>query len=144
MRKGIDHFKKAIEAELTKRTEQDPLFAENYTKPEKNLEDCCKYIIGQVKKSGAVGLPDDIVFGLAMHYYDEDDIDENELSSLTPMIVVNREVRLTEEEKAEIREKAKQELLEAEKQRLRTGSKSAKRSAPSESKKESQLTLLLS
>lgn len=72
-------FETAIKKYLDKRAEEDPQFAASYTKPNKSIEECCKYIFQEVekgKKKGerCVGVSDDEVFGLAIHYYDEDDI----------------------------------------------------------------------
>ncbi|TGY79067.1 PcfK-like family protein [Lepagella muris] len=72
-------FETAIKKYLDKRAEEDPQFAASYTKPNKSIEECCKYIFQQVEKNKpkgerCVGVSDDEVFGLAVHYYDEDDI----------------------------------------------------------------------
>lgn len=67
--------KEAISRYLTKRAAEDPQFAQVFAKPNKNLDECFNYIIGEVKKMGnAVYLPDEEVFGMAVHYYDEDEI----------------------------------------------------------------------
>lgn len=72
-------FETAIKTYLDKRAQEDPQFAITYAKPNKNIEECCKYIFQEVekgKKKGerCVGVSDDEVYGLAVHYYDEDDI----------------------------------------------------------------------
>ena len=72
-------FETAIKFHLDKRAEEDPQFAITYAKTNKSIEECCKYIFQEVekgKKKGerCVGVSDDEVFGLAVHYYDEDDI----------------------------------------------------------------------
>lgn len=72
-------FETAIKNYLDKRAEEDSQFATTYAKPNKNIKECCKYIFQQVEKNKpkgerCVGVSDDEVFGLAVHYYDEDDI----------------------------------------------------------------------
>ena len=70
-------FAKAIKAYLDKRASTDKLFAESYKKENKSIDECCNYIIGEVQKianQGRAALTDDEVFGMAVHYYDEDNI----------------------------------------------------------------------
>ena len=78
-------FAKAIKAYLDKRASTDKLFAESYKKENKSIDECCNYIIGEVQKianQGRAALTDDEVFGMAVHYYDEDDIKaENEINA---------------------------------------------------------------
>lgn len=69
-----------IKAYLDERAKNDELFAQNYAKKNKNIDECLKYVIGEAKKKGnAVYMTDAEVFGLAVHYYDEDDIKINRL-----------------------------------------------------------------
>lgn len=66
--------KNAIKAYLDKRAQEDTLFAASYAKENKSIDECFDYIIGEVRKKGnAVYMSDDEVFGMAVHYYDEDD-----------------------------------------------------------------------
>lgn len=67
-----------IKKHLDDRAKKDPQFAVNYSKKDKNIKDCYAYIIGQARKKATANvccMSDDEVFGLAVHYYDEDDID---------------------------------------------------------------------
>jgi hypothetical protein len=68
--------KQVIQSYLEERAKRDPLFATSYAKPNKKIDECYDYIISQAKKRGGsvVCMSDDEVFGLAVHYYDEDDI----------------------------------------------------------------------
>lgn len=67
--------KQIIQSYLEERAKNDPLFASVYAKPNKNINECFDYILSEAKKRGnAVCMSDDEVFGLAVHYYDEDDI----------------------------------------------------------------------
>lgn len=70
-------FENAIKNYLDKRAESDRLFAESYRKENKSIQECCNYILSEVKKiasKGMAALTDDEVFGMAVHYYDEDDV----------------------------------------------------------------------
>ena len=50
--KESNAFKEIIKAYLDKRAADDELFAKVYAKPNKSLDDCCDFIISEVKKSG--------------------------------------------------------------------------------------------
>lgn len=76
MGKEYQSPKQVIQSYLEERAKRDPLFATSYAKPNKKIDECYDYIISQAKKCGGsvVCMSDDEVFGLAVHYYDEDDI----------------------------------------------------------------------
>jgi hypothetical protein len=78
-----DHFKQVIKAYLDKRASQDELFAATYAKKGKSIDECCRYIIQEVRKANRIGFSNAEVFGLAVHYYDEDDI---KVSATTPQV----------------------------------------------------------
>ena len=103
--KTTDHFKNTIKSYLDQRAEEDALFAVTYAKEGKNIDDCCTYILNEVQKSGCVGFIDDEIFGMAVHYYDEDAIDVGKKIDAS-RIVVNHVVELTKEEKEAGRKKA--------------------------------------
>lgn len=72
-------FETALKYHLDKRAEEDPQFAASYAKPNKSLEECCKYIYQEAEKANktkqkVMGVRGEEVIGLAIHYYDEDDI----------------------------------------------------------------------
>ena len=90
----------------------DELFAVSYAKENKNLDDCITFILNQVKASGCCGMTDDEVWSLAIHYYDEDNIDVGKPISCG--VVVNHKVELTEEEKAQARKDALKAYQEEE------------------------------
>ncbi|KEQ31228.1 hypothetical protein N180_02985 [Pedobacter antarcticus 4BY] len=71
---ATDTFTDVIQAHLQSRAETDSLFAETLKKANKNIKDCITYILNTVKSSGRNGFDDEEVFGMAIHYYDEDDI----------------------------------------------------------------------
>jgi len=113
-----EYFKKAILKELTKRAQTDPLFLNRFILETKNIDDCMKYILNTVEKSGRQGFADDEIFGMAMHYYQEDDIDVGN-GMPNCKIIVNEEVKLSEEEIKELREMARKKIIEEEMEKLR-------------------------
>lgn len=110
-------FQNTIKAYLDKRASEDMQFAESYAKENKSIEECCNYILNQVQKSGCNGFADDEIYGMAVHYYDEDDL--GEIKPIQGQVVVNHKVELTEEEIAEARREAKERVVNEEIARLR-------------------------
>ena len=103
---ATNHFKNTIQNYLEQRSQTDALFEWTYTtKENKNIDDCCIYILNEVQKSGCNGFADDEIFGMAVHYYDEDTIDIGKPMN-NANIVVNHIVELTEEEKQQARKDA--------------------------------------
>ena len=74
--KASTNAKKAVEDYLQSVADKDPLFAITLKKSKKNINDCLNYIMGVAKKSKSNMLTDEEVFGMAVHYYDEDSIME--------------------------------------------------------------------
>lgn len=108
-------FQDTIKAYLDKRAEEDSLFAVTYAKENKNIKDCCSYINSQAKKqavNGCAAISDDVVFGWAVHYYDEDDIKvekssntRSEVKTSAPKTEVKKEAP-----KAKIKPKKKEDV----------------------------------
>lgn len=142
--------KEAIKAYLDTRAASDPLFAASYAKPHKNIDECFNYILNEARKRGSsVCMTDDEVFGLAVHYYDEDDIKvgpapANFRASTTRKSVPA--VELTEEEKAAAREaaiKRYEDLCvaeEAERAAKRKKAEAERRKAEAEQRKQQMIT----
>lgn len=99
--KTTDHFKTVVEVYLTQRAEYDELFAMSFNNPDKNMNDCITYILNSVQKSDCNGFTDDEVFSMAMHYYDETDIEIGKPTDCK--VVVNHTVELTDEERRQVR-----------------------------------------
>ncbi|MDY3943096.1 MAG: PcfK-like family protein [Alloprevotella sp.] len=114
--KGTEQFTRAIAEYLNQRAMSDPLFAPNLAKPHKNIEDCVCYILNQVKASGCCGFEDDEIYSMAVHYYDEDELEVG--SPVSCNVVVNHTVVLTEEEKAEAHKQAIQQYQAEELRKL--------------------------
>ena len=113
---GTEQFTRTISEYLNLRAATDPLFASKLMKPHKNLEDCITYILRQVQQSGCNGFEDDEIYSMAIHYYDEDDLEVG--SRVACHVVVNHTIVLTEEEKAEARKQAIQQYQAQELRRL--------------------------
>lgn len=91
-------FKEVIKAYLDKRAKEDELFAKAYAKEGKSLDECCKYIMAQARKKGnAVAVPDEVVYGWAVHYYDEAIVDFDEAPECEVQPVVAQAAKITAE-----------------------------------------------
>ena len=110
-------FKNAIQSYLEQRAEYDELFAHSYRNPLKNIEDCITYILNYVQKSGCNGFTDDEIFGKAIHFYEEAEIEVG--NPINCKVVVNHTVELTEEEKEQARQDAIERLRQEEMAKLR-------------------------
>lgn len=110
MSKGTQEFKNTIQAYLDKRAESDSLFAETLKKENKNIEECVNYILGEVQKSGCNGFDDSEIFGMAVHYYDEDDLKATKQNSAN--VIVNHKVQLTADDLAAAKEEAMKIAIE--------------------------------
>jgi hypothetical protein len=107
---STEHFKNTIKAYLAQRAASDALFAITYAKTGKNIEDCITYILNTVHKSGCNGFTDDEVYSMAVHYYDEDNIEVGK--NFDCRVVVNHVVELTAQEKEQARQDALQKAQE--------------------------------
>ena len=124
--KATDYFKQTIQSYLQRRAQEDELFALRYANPKKNIDDCITFILNYVKQSGCNGFADYEIYSLAMHYYDEDDIDIGK--PLTNCkVVVNHTIVLTEEEKAEAHAKAMQRATDEAYRKITQGKNKTKK-----------------
>lgn len=119
----MNEFELAIKSHLDKVASEDPAFAEKYrTKcqiEKDSIEKCCEYIISEVHKLRRQAMTDAEVFGMAMHYFDEDiKFDGNAPQC---KVVVSHE-SLSEEDQERIRRQAHEEVereaVEAEKKKI--------------------------
>lgn len=103
--------KDMIKGYLDAKAKDDALFAEMYKKPAKNLNGCWAYIVGVAKKRGnAVCMTDDEVYGLAVHYYCEDDLKVSPLpAGFECKLSTSNNVSLSEEDKARLKREAEAE-----------------------------------
>lgn len=115
--KGTRAFNDTIKAYLEERVENDALFAVKFANPSKSVEDCVTYILNQVQKSGCNGFTDAEVYGMAIHYYEEKEIEVG--NPINCKVVVNHTVELTEEEKEEARQEAIAKLRDEQVAKMR-------------------------
>lgn len=102
--KSTAYFTRTILTHLEQRATVDPLFAQSFANINKNIDDCCTYILNEVQKSGCNGFTDDEVYSMAVHYYDEENIEVGK--PIDARIAVNHVVELTEDEKQQARQDA--------------------------------------
>lgn len=110
--KGTEHFKNVIQNYLDERAQYDELFAENYRKKDKDMDSCIQYILNTVKQSGCNGFADDEIYSMAVHFFDEDNIDIGSPINAHVVAVVNQVVELTAEEKEQAHREAMQRAQE--------------------------------
>ena len=111
-------FKETIKLYLDQIAEIDDNLAERYANPKKSIDECCEYILGQVHSSGMNGFADDEIYGMAVHYYEEDDLGDWPKAG-NCKAVVNHHIELTPEEIEEARKEAKERIVKAEEDRMR-------------------------
>ena len=114
--KPTDPFKIAIKKHLEELAAKDELFAETMKKPHKNIDDCCNYILNEVQKSGCNGFTDSEIYGMAVHYYDEDDIKPGK--KINAKVIVNHSVELTEKEIEDAKQKAIDQAIQEAKEKM--------------------------
>ena len=135
--KGTEHFTRTIAEYLNQRAMADPLFAPNLQKPNKNIEECITYILNEVQKSGCNGFDDDEIYSMAVHYYDEDNIEIGK--PINCRVAVNHVVELTEEEKAEARQEAIQRYQREELAKIQKRNERPKKIQPQASQLQTSL-----
>ena len=115
--KGTRAFNETIKAYLEERAENDALFAVKFANPSKSVDDCVTYILNQVQKSGCNGFTDAEVYGMAIHFYEENEIEVG--NPINCQVVVNHTVELTEEEREQARQDAINKLRDEEIAKMR-------------------------
>lgn len=125
--KSTAYFTRTILTHLEQRASVDPLFAQSFANLDKNIDDCCTYILNQVQKSGYNGFTDDEVYSIAVHYYDEENIEVGR--PIDARITVNHVVELTEDEKQQARQDAMQKAQDEAYRKMTQPTKKAKRVA---------------
>lgn len=129
-------FQQAIKAHLDKMAAQDEVFAAKYAakcaSEEDSIASCCKYITNEVQSKYKVGnsavLTDAEVFGIAMHYYDENITPPK--SGVNCNVVMSKAELTPEDEEAirrEARAAAEQKIRNEETERIRKEQEAAER-----------------
>lgn len=103
-------FEQRIGEWLTQARKEDATFDKKVAESKKNVEGCCNYILSEVRKAKQCGYDDDEIYGMARHYFDEDEIKDPGKQSVQRIIVTGH-VDLSEAEKAEAMEAAKSQYL---------------------------------
>lgn len=123
-------FEETIKKYLDERAKNDEQFAVSYAKENKSIKECCRYIIGEasLSRNGNVAvMSDDEVFGLAVHYYDEDDI---EIKHVSEARVSANNYEPTEEDKERAKKAALKRLEEEQLEKLRSPKKKVPTAQP--------------
>lgn len=115
-------FEDAIKTYLDNYAVGDPEFAQKLASPKKSIEECVKfikgeifdkYIKGQEHQNTAVATPSrDECFGLAVHYYDEENIEIKPLPAGVSARPSAPAPEFTEEEKQKMRADAEKRMQE--------------------------------
>lgn len=120
--KSSENFIEAIRHYLDSRAESDNLFAIRYADPSKSVEECCQYILNEVKRQGVSVMTNDEVYSLATHYFDGD-VNEKEIGKPINCKVVISKDQLTEEDKAELKQQAMEQYKQEQLREIRSQSK---------------------
>lgn len=129
-------FQQAIKDHLEKMAAQDEAFAEKFAAKceaeQDSISNCCKYITNEVQKKYKQGnsavLTDAEVFGMAMHYYDENLTPPK--SGVNCKVVMSKAELTPEDEEAirrEARAAAEQKIRDEEAARIRREQEAAER-----------------
>lgn len=111
-------FKDYIKQQLDARAAEDPQFALKYANEKKSLDECVRFIIGEIlhkyvksRKGVQVAMPERAeCVGLAVHYYDEDNIKLRPLSGVGGVSVAGN-VRSTSNSRAKAKDKENVKLV---------------------------------
>lgn len=120
--KSSENFIEAIRQYLDSRAESDNLFAIRYADPSKSVEECCQFILNEVKRQGVAVMTNNEVYSLATHYFDGD-VSEKEIGKPINCKVVISKNQLTEEDKAELKQQAMEQYKQEQLRELRSQSK---------------------
>lgn len=129
-------FEQRIGEWLTQARKEDATFDKKVAESKKDVQGCCNYILSVVKESKQCGYDDAEIYGMARHYFDEDDIKDPGKQSVQRIIVTGH-IDLTESERME----AKQQAVEEYKAELRKAD-AAKQAKAEQEEKERKARLL--
>lgn len=122
------HFQECISQWLEKEKANDETFASRVNKSKKTVKGCCNYILAAVKESQKTGFTDEEVYGMARHFFDEDDIKDPgdqgvarivfpEHTDLSASQIAECKRKAQERYEKELRDEAKKKAEEEEKAR---------------------------
>ena len=104
----METIQTAIKQYLDNRAATDELFAAKYNNPQKSIQECCQYITGEAyarAEGGTAVISDEEVYGMAVHYYDEDNI----VIRKAPRSRTSQEPKLTKKQQEDLRRQAEAE-----------------------------------
>ena len=90
-------FKNTIKNHLDELAKVDNSIKEMLLKPNKSIEECCNYIIQEVKRKNYTAVADEDVYAIAVSYYKDDSIKDVEVENAH--VVVPSNVSVVKEEK---------------------------------------------
>ena len=93
-------FKNTIKNHLDELAKVDNSIKEILLKPNKSIEECCNYIIQEVKRKNYTAVADEDVYAIAITYYKDDSIKDVKVENAH--VVVPSNVSVVEEEKEKI------------------------------------------
>ena len=131
--KSSENFKKVIQSFLEDKAKNDLMFTQRFNNPSKDINECISFVLHKVKESGCNGFTDEEIYGLALHYYDEDKLDP--IAKIDQSrIVVNHVVELSEADKKEAHQLAMKKAIADQYGKLtsRQSSKNKTAETPSE------------
>lgn len=99
---------------MEERCASDPILAIKYANPAKSIEKALNYVASEVQKSGLTIMDSESVFGLILHYYDEN---LEDIPNVNCKIAVAKE--LTDAERAEAKEQAMEQYKEEQLREIR-------------------------
>ena len=139
MTREIKSAQDRIKDYLDERASKDELFAKSYAKTNKKIDECYDYIVSEARKqckdSDSICIPDDVVFGWAVHYYDEDNI---KVGRSTESKESSESTELSEEDKKKVLEEARMKAYEANKMASNANKKASESNKKSADAKESK------
>ena len=90
-------FKNTIKNHLDELAKVDNSIKEMLLKPNKSIEECCNYIIQEVKRKNYTAVADEDVYAIAVSYYKDDSIKDVKVENAH--VVVPSNVSVVEEKK---------------------------------------------
>ena len=90
-------FKNTIKNHLDELAKVDNSIKEMLLKPNKSIEECCNYIIQEVKRKNYTAVADEDVYAIALSYYKDDSIKDVKVENAR--VVLPSNVSVVEEKK---------------------------------------------
>jgi hypothetical protein len=105
MEQVTKYFEQCIGKWLEEEKKKDETFERKVEESKKDVAGCCNYILQKVKASKQCGYADEEVYGMARHYFDEDDVKDPGAQGGV-RVVVSGHIDLTDSEKEEAKAQA--------------------------------------